>query len=115
MGLKAQKSRVKLSNRIKESKEFSNIFRVLGTLTEIMTKKMVNSSRKIPGHFQDKTLKMVNSRTKQTSRAFPGFPGFPGRVDTLCIVICMVITNTKFAAHMFIENYTKDVNDGNLL
>ena len=80
---------------------------------------MMNCSKKIPGHFQDKTLKMVNSRTNprtmQTSRAFPGFPGFPGRVDTLCIVICMVITNTKFAAHMFIENYTKDVNDGNLL
>ena len=89
MGLKAQKSRVKLSNRIKESKEFSNIFRVLGTLTEIMTKKMVNSSKKIPGHFQDKTLKMVNSktnsRTKKNSRTFPGFPGFPAHVDTLTI------------------------------
>ena len=68
MGLKAQKSRVKLSNRIKESKEFSNIFRVLGTLTEIMTKKMVNSSKKIPVHFQDKTLKMVNSRARSRTK-----------------------------------------------
>ena len=36
-------------------------------------KKFGELSKKVPGHFQDKTLKIVNSRT---------FPGFPGRVDT---------------------------------
>ena len=40
-------------------------------------KKIGELYKKVPGHFQDKTLKIVNSRT------FPGFLGFPGRVDTL--------------------------------
>ena len=58
-------------------KNFPNFFRLLGTLTEIMTKKMVNFSKKIRGHFQDKTLEMVNSRTnsstKKNSRHFQVF------------------------------------------
>ena len=77
MDLKAQKIQGQIIKRIKDSTEFSKYFTVLGTLTEIMTKKLVNCSKKLPGHFQDKTLKMVNSRT------FPGFPGFPGHADTL--------------------------------
>ena len=52
--------------------------------TKIMTeKKLVNCTKTIPGHFQDKTLKIVNSRTEKNSMTFPGFGGFPGRVDTL--------------------------------
>ena len=53
MGLKAQKnprSNYQIGSRI--VKNFPNFFRVLGTLTEIITKKMVNFSKKIPGHFQ---------------------------------------------------------------
>ena len=46
MGLKAQKIKFKLSNKIKDSKEFSKFFRVLGTLTEIKTKKMMNCNKK---------------------------------------------------------------------
>ena len=73
MGLKAQKnprSNYQIGSRI--VKNFPNFFRVLGTLTEIMTKKMVNCSKKIPGHFQDKTLKMVNSRTNSRTKKIPG-------------------------------------------
>ena len=81
MGLKVQKIQGQIIKLDQCSKEFSKFFKVLGTLTEIMTKEMVNCSKKIPGHFQDKTLKMVNSRPN--SRPFPGFPGFTGRVDTL--------------------------------
>lgn len=39
--------------------------------------------QKAQGHFQDKTQKFVNSRTKINSKTFPRFPGLPGRVDTL--------------------------------
>ena len=46
---------------------------MLGTLAEIMTKKIVSCSKKIPGHLQDKTLKMVNYRTN--SRAKKKIPG----------------------------------------
>ena len=87
MGLKAQKIKFKLSNKIKDSKEFSKFFRVLGTMTEIITKKIVNCSKKNSrtfsgqksenGKFQDKFQDKKNSNT------FPGFPGFPGRVETL--------------------------------
>ena len=53
-----------------------------------MTVKIIGELyKKIPGYFQDKILKIVNSRTnsrtEKNSRTFPGFPGFPGRVDTL--------------------------------
>ena len=38
-----------------------------------MTKKMVNCSKNIPGHFQDKTVKIVNSRTKKIPGHFHVF------------------------------------------
>ena len=81
MGLKAQKIQGQIIKWLQGSKEFSKFFRELGTLAEVITKKMVNCSKKNPERFQDKTLKMVNSRTN--SRTFPGFPGFLGRMDTL--------------------------------
>ena len=70
-GTKNPRSNYQIGSRI--AKNFPNFFRVLGTLTEIMPKKMVNCSKKSPGYFQNKTLKKVNSRTKKIPEHFQDF------------------------------------------
>ena len=99
MGLKAQKIKVKLSNRIKDSKEFSKFFRVLGTLTE-MTKKMVNCSKNIPGHFQDKTVKIVNSRTNsKTKKKFQDISRFSRMHGHPVLGVCHIIVAITLHLH----------------
>ena len=52
--------------------------------------KSVELYKKIQGHFQDKTLKIVNFRRNSKTEKNPRkFPGFPGCVDTQSIVYSM--------------------------
>ena len=56
---------------------------MLGTLTEIMTKKMVNCCKKKSRTFPRQNSENSKFQDKKNSRTFPGFPGFPGRLYIL--------------------------------
>ena len=72
---------------------------MLGTLTE-MTKKMVNCGKNIPGHFQDKTVKIVNSRTNsKTKKKFQDISRFSRMHGHPVLGVCHIIVAITLHLH----------------